>query len=231
MNAASLSPVVRRSPGPTAAIVMPGGVELAKTSVKVQTACRDCVMCTGHAFSGAGRSIGRGAVDVATLGITNLARRTCKACGHPMSEHRGDLLNLPPEHASGAPSNPLPQWMPLPDGRFVWFNGTTYTDHIVRNPNDPVEVEATGRALAMNPPRWIQQPDGRFRWWAGLQWTDDFTRDPRGDIEYLPQPQPHTQSAPPPGASAELERLAAMHSAGLLTTEEFAAAKAHVLRL
>ena len=204
---------------------------MAKTSVKVQTACRDCVMCTGHAFSGAGRSVGRAAADVATLGVTNLARRTCKACGHPMSEHRGDLLNLPSQQASGVVSAPPPQWVPLPDGRFVWFNGTSYTDHIVHNPNDPAEVEATGRALAANPPRWIQQPDGRFRWWAGLQWTDDFTRDPRGDIEYLPQPQQDNRSAPAGGASAELERLAAMYSAGHLTAEEFAAAKARALGL
>ena len=56
-------------------------------AVKVQMGCRDCRMCAGNAFTGAGRSMGRGAANVATLGVAALARKTCKQCGHPMSEH------------------------------------------------------------------------------------------------------------------------------------------------
>jgi hypothetical protein len=51
------------------------------------------------------------------------------------------------------------------------------------------------------------------------------TRDQQDD-EYEEQ----TQYAPPPATSAdELEHLAQLHSSGVLTDEEFAAAKAKVL--
>jgi hypothetical protein len=195
--------------------------------VQVQTACRDCQMCTGHKFTGAGRSIGRGTADVMSLGITNVARRTCKACDHPMSEHRGEVLNINQQQAQSPAEPPPAQWVRQPDGRFRWWNGGCWTDHVVNNPNDRAEVDATGAVIWQNPPRWIQQPDGRFRWWAGLQWTEDYTRDPSGEIEYLPR-QAQSQ---PTSSAAELERLATMYDAGHLTAQEFAAAKARLLGL
>ena len=64
-----------------------------------------------------------------------------------------------------------------------------------------------------------------------------YAASPYPPPQYQPQYQPDYQSAPtpaPPAAStntAELEQLAALHSSGALTDEEFAAAKARVLGL
>jgi hypothetical protein len=52
--------------------------------------------------------------------------------------------------------------------------------------------------------------------------------------QYQPAPPPPAAPAPAPAAPsniAELEQLAALHSSGALTDEEFAAAKARVLGL
>ncbi len=52
--------------------------------------------------------------------------------------------------------------------------------------------------------------------------------------QYQEDPQQYQQQAPPPpapedDATAQLQKLAALHTQGVLTTEEFAAAKAKIL--
>jgi hypothetical protein len=51
--------------------------------------------------------------------------------------------------------------------------------------------------------------------------------------QYQEVPQQYQQQAPPPpaedDATAQLQKLSALHTQGVLTTEEFAAAKAKIL--
>ena len=49
--------------------------------------------------------------------------------------------------------------------------------------------------------------------------------------QYAPEPQQYAQEAPTPedDATAQLQNLAALHTQGVLTDEEFAAAKAKIL--
>jgi hypothetical protein len=69
------------------------------------------------------------------------------------------------------------------------------------------------------------------------QGQPQYAASPYPPPQYQPQYQPDYQSAPPPAPAAtstntaELEKLAALHSSGALTDEEFAAAKARVLGL
>jgi hypothetical protein len=55
-------------------------------------------------------------------------------------------------------------------------------------------------------------------------------QEPADDTQYAPPPPDQTQYAPPPPNPAdELEHLAQLHTSGVLTDDEFAAAKAKVL--
>lgn len=218
--------------------------------LKVQSACRDCQMCTGHAFTGAGRSIGRASADVLTLGMTNLARKKCRLCAHPMSEHEGAMLNLrvsaAGRHATSVyggqvlDSSPPPSqespphWYPMPDGRFRWWNGECWTDYVVGNPDDERERASAIAALAGNPPRWVSESGSRWRWWSGMQWTDDYSRD--GVRKAPAEPTPGSAGSGERGASAwtaaqEIERLVALLEGGHISPEEFRAAKARLLGL
>ncbi len=184
--------------------------------LKVQTACRDCSMCTGHAFTGAGRSLGRGAADLATLGVAHLARRSCKMCGHPMSEHQAQGT---PMVAIGD-SNP-PRWVRQEDRRYRWWNGECWTDYHTNYPTDAASVTSAMAAFVDNPPKWIKQDDGRLRWWAGENFTDDWKDDPTVEAEL--------GSAPKVSVADEIRKLAELHREGLLTDDEFADAKKRVL--
>jgi hypothetical protein len=56
--------------------------------------------------------------------------------------------------------------------------------------------------------------------------------DDGGDAGYAEPPAPETAYAPPPADPAdELDHLAQLHASGVLTDEEFAAAKAKALGL
>lgn len=195
---------------------------MARAKFKVNTACRDCQMCTGHAFTGVGRNIGRGAADILTVGISYLARKTCKACDYPMSEHAGQnaqLVNV----AAGQPStqaapvaatnNPA-RWVVVADGRHRWWNGERWTDYYSAVLTTTAEQIAAARSAATDAPaRWKQQPDGRFRWWGGSAYSDQYTRDPTGEIEYAQQALPISGD----GSTDELMKLAELHKAGVLT--------------
>jgi hypothetical protein len=109
--------------------------------------CRDCAMCTGNAFTGMGRSMGRGLADFGTLGISHLARRKCKPCGHPMSEHLGksaemvvaadsDVRNEPEGPPKANRPNPA-RWVLQTDGRYRWWAGESWTNEFTMNPNSP----------------------------------------------------------------------------------------------
>ncbi len=198
---------------------------MAKAKIRVLTGCRDCAMCTGGAFTGGGRSIGRGAANIASFGIAAAARHNCKGCGHPMSEHHAPVA---PTAAQTAALNP-PRWIKSDNGKYRWWNGEHWTDYYVTTPTPSAEeLDAAKAAVESFPPRWRQQPDGRFRWWAGSLWTNDYTRDPTGEIEYA------TETAAEPAAAGtsaadEVRKLAELHAGGILTDDEFAAAKKKAL--
>lgn len=185
--------------------------------LKVQTACRDCRLCTGHALTGAGRSLGRGAADIATLGVTNLARRSCKMCGHPMSEHQTQVTQM----IAPSDSNPA-RWVREDTGRHRWWNGECWTDYFTNYPTDATSVANAMAAFAANPPKWVKQDDGRLRWWAGEHFTDNWKEDPNAT-------ESTTTLVPAVSAADEIRKLAGLHQEGLLTDDEFAAAKKRVL--
>jgi hypothetical protein len=53
--------------------------------------------------------------------------------------------------------------------------------------------------------------------------------DAQEQQQYAPQEQQYAQEAPEDDATAQLQNLAALHTQGVLTDEEFAAAKAKIL--
>src|SRR5690606_12866998 len=134
---------------------------MARPRMKVQVACRDCAMCTGRAFTGLGRSIGRGTANAATFGIAALARRMCKACDHPMSEHVGQdaqaviaaqAVQTPPNSSSGAQTNESSaRWVQQLDGVYRWWNGENWTDFRTNYPSDPGAIEKAKSALTDYP--------------------------------------------------------------------------------
>ena len=146
-----------------------------------------------------------------------------------MSEHRGEMLNVRSPAAKATPAaeaNPA-RWIKADDGRYRWWNGENWTDYYVTSPTpDAAQIDAAKAAVADGPPRWRQQPDGRFRWWAGTLWTNSYTRDPSGEIEYA-QAEPAVSATS--STADELKKLAELHQAGILTDDEFGAAKRKLL--
>ena len=53
--------------------------------------------------------------------------------------------------------------------------------------------------------------------------------DQQDQQQYAQEPQQDAQQAPEDDATAQLQNLAALHTQGVLTDEEFAAAKAKIL--
>ena len=53
--------------------------------------------------------------------------------------------------------------------------------------------------------------------------------DAQDQQQYAQEPQQYAQQAPEDDATAQLQNLAALHTQGVLTDEEFAAAKAKIL--
>ena len=189
---------------------------MAKIRIKVEMGCRDCAMCTGRALTGMGRSLGRGVADWSTLGVSNLARRKCKQCSHPMSEHQvsnpGQMYGAPePRQMYGAPDTTVQASVPL---------GLQAVPVIAAKPN---------------PDRWVPQADGSFRWWAGDHWTAHFSADPTSPDPTLMQSivEPIQAALPAevsgPDHFAQIRQLAELRDAGILTEEEFATKKAEIL--
>jgi len=63
---------------------------------RVHTGCRDCKRCTNSAIADAGRAVGRGTANLATLGLASAVTKKCRACGHAMSLHGHD--DRTPDH-------------------------------------------------------------------------------------------------------------------------------------
>lgn len=109
---------------------------MAKSVVRtVNSSCSTCALCApGNVFQGLGRNLGRAAADLSTLGVTALARRKCRVCAHPMSEH----------HKPVAQSSV--------SGRVVTFTRA------------PAAVGAAAAAVALPPAGWYPQGDGQRYW-------------------------------------------------------------------
>ena len=99
--------------------------------------CATCRMCTGHAFTGVGRSVGRTSADIMTLGVTALARKKCKACEHPMSEHQVAQVQVVQPQPMPVPMQPPvavppptlpPGWYadPFDNRALTWWDGTQW---------------------------------------------------------------------------------------------------------
>lgn len=101
--------------------------------IRVQTGCPNCRQCTGTAFTGKGRDMGRATATIATFGVAKMARRMCKACDHPMSEHQTHQVAIAPQAPTGpqAPVAPPPMpagWYadPTDNRALCWWDGTRW---------------------------------------------------------------------------------------------------------
>jgi hypothetical protein len=70
---------------------------------------------------------------------------------------------------------------------------------------------------------------GRVARRQAARYDQQYAQEP----QYAPEPQQYAQEAPPAedDSTAQLQKLAALHTQGVLTDEEFAAAKAKILGL
>ena len=136
----------------------------AKNATQVQSACRDCALCTGTRLTGVGRNLQRTGQNIKTLGVASLTRATCRLCGHPMSEH-ADYAKRQQDAAA------QPRWVNqgVVDGKYLyrWWTGSEWSKHTTDDGNAPPPQEV--------PAQWTRQEDGRYRWWDGDLWTNDFT--------------------------------------------------------
>jgi hypothetical protein len=107
-------------------------------------------MCTGHAFTGVGRLLGRSISDASTLGLSSLMRRKCKGCEHPMSEHQGQsaqVVGVTSAHvavqssAHGDPNSNPARWVLQNDGRYRWWGDDHWTNNYSEDPQDPAPVD------------------------------------------------------------------------------------------
>ena len=70
---------------------------------------------------------------------------------------------------------------------------------------------------------------GRVARRQAARYDQQYAQEP----QYAPEPQQYAQEAPPAedDSTAQLQKLAALHTQGVLTDEEFSAAKAKILGL
>ena len=68
---------------------------------------------------------------------------------------------------------------------------------------------------------------GRVARRQAARYDQQYAQEP----QYAPEPQQYAQEAPPAedDSTAQLQKLAALHTQGVLTDDEFAAAKAKIL--
>lgn len=150
------------------------GARMGRPKVQVLTGCANCANCTTSAMAHGTRMAGRRAGAVATLGLSEVATRKCRACGHAMSRHdTGEAPAGPdprygygPQPAAGAPA---PGWYPDPAGTGGqrWWDGQQWT------PTQPPAPPAPSTPAA----GWYPDPAGAGgqRWWDGTQWTEHRT--------------------------------------------------------
>ena len=112
-------------------------------------------------------------------------------------------------------------WIKQEDGRHRWWNGECWTDYFTNYPHHQETVDRVKAAFADNPPRWIEQEGGRMRWWAGEGFSDDWKNDDTEEVVTL--------QAPNASVADEIKKLAELHQSGVLTDEQFAAAKKSVI--
>jgi hypothetical protein len=115
---------------------------------KTTSACRDCTLCTGHVFTGLGRNVERGSIDIASLGVTALIRKKCKLCEHPMSEHLGRDAQVVRTVGEPAPVPQAPAAPQVPAGWYVdgqgtmrWWDGLQWTAHVQPLPPQATQQE------------------------------------------------------------------------------------------
>jgi len=122
--------------------------------IRTVSGCRDCSMCTGHAFTGFGREFGRWSADLSSLGITALMRKKCRVCEHPMSEHHVEAQQVVVVQQQQPAATPIPLAPAAPPPPML--------------PPAPPPVPPPG----WSPAGWRQDPtDARcVCWWDGYNW-------------------------------------------------------------
>jgi hypothetical protein len=137
-------------------------VVMARPVRVVSSPCPDCALCSpGNAFQGFGRNLGRASANLATLGVSALARRHCRACEHPLSEHHD------PARFGPAPSN-------VRNGQITFREAAYALQQPVAAPHQPPGIAP--RPVTTAPPGWYPAEAGRLRWWDGQQWTNHYAR-------------------------------------------------------
>lgn len=175
---------------------------------RVHTGCANCVRCTNSGLGEGGRKAGRGLVALATGGLSEgarLATANCRACGHKMSLHNAAERDgrRDDRRASNRAKN---------EAALGWVAGKV-KGALAPTPPPPPPVVAS-------PSGWYPDGDGNLRWWDGGQWTEQIqgaSSDAGASIDSAED------------VVVQIERLGALHAQGMLTDDEFAAAKARLL--
>jgi hypothetical protein len=79
----------------------------------------------------------------------------------------------------------------------------------------------SGRVQRRQAAKWDAQQPQQY-----AQEPQQYAQEPQ---QYAQEPQQYAQQAPEEDATAQLQNLAALHTQGVLTDDEFAAAKAKIL--
>ncbi|MFZ3469914.1 hypothetical protein ACODT3_27430 [Streptomyces sp. 4.24] len=185
---------------------------------RVQTGCPDCKRCTNSAINEGGRKAGRAMAGFATLGISEVATRKCRACGHAMSLHgrednaRYDAQARPAQGAAWGsqvgpraqpqPRRPRPQPQPgYPAQPPAYGQPQQHPGHAPQPPSAPPQPYPANAPVPPASAPSVQDPPG---------WRADADTSPAV-------------------ITARLARLDALLAAGVLTAAEHAAQRAAII--
>ncbi|WP_446698579.1 SHOCT domain-containing protein [Agrococcus sp. KRD186] len=178
---------------------------MARVRVQVRSACRDCELCTGTAFTGLGRSAARGTANLVSLGLVGALMRKCDACGHPMVEHggqNGELVNVQRRERSE----------------------TNVSSDAIQPRSAPSRL--VGRLPASA--GWHAH-GGTWRWFDGAQWTAHRAPGPPSSKPISP-PSDQVVSSPAVRDLAEqLRTFAELRDEGLISSDDYEAKKRQLL--
>ena len=218
-------------------------------SRRVQTGCANCRRCTNSALGEGTRRASRGASAILTLGGSELVMagtRNCRACGHKLSLHREVAVDLPSAPSPTRSPTAEQPWNVDPQRSSDTADQLDRKASKLEDKAGRLEAEAAtcdettglGRMNAKNKrgmARRYREEAARKRR-SAARYRHELNE--RASVPFesiqgsLATPAAESSTATTevgPDLTDQLSRLAQMKAAGLLSDEEFSAAKAKLL--